>query len=66
MSICNVKATNMDNLRCSPALDIVGEMIHTFFTATECGRVCTAKSRSVGLYSSPVLLLLTGLLKIRD
>ena len=42
ISTCNVKATSLGlaSARCSPSLEGVNEIIHTFFSKTECGRAC--------------------------
>lgn len=41
ITTCNVKATSLGgSTRCTPSLEGVNEIIHTFFSKTECGRVC--------------------------
>lgn len=41
ITTCNVRATTLGgSTRCTPSLEGVNEIIHTFFSKTECGRVC--------------------------
>ncbi|KAI9558176.1 hypothetical protein GHT06_014929 [Daphnia sinensis] len=71
ISTCNVKATSLGlaSARCSPSLEGVNEIIHTFFSKTECGRVCNTGS---SIFQNPstasvlcllMFLLLTAILK---
>ncbi|XP_046458126.1 uncharacterized protein LOC124204926 [Daphnia pulex] len=59
ISTCNVKATSLGlaSARCSPSLEGVNEIIHTFFSKTECGRVCNGGSNIVFKKTTSVICL---------
>jgi len=61
ISVCNARATNMQSTRCTPSLENVNEIIHTFFSKTECGRLCNTANSAVSKQSSLDALLASSL-----
>ncbi|KAK2713583.1 hypothetical protein QYM36_009458 [Artemia franciscana] len=53
---CNVKATSPD-IRCAPITEQLSEVLHTFFSATNCGTICPKSSASAVQISAFVLIL---------
>ena len=63
IATCNVKATSLASSRCSPSLEGVNEIIHTFFSKTECGRVCGSGADTLTSVASWIIISCGILLK---
>jgi len=62
IATCTVKATRASS-RCSPSLEEVNESIHTFFSKTECGRVCGSGVSTLASAAAWIIIRLDILLK---
>jgi len=63
ISTCNARATDMQNTRCTPSLENINEIIHIFFSSTECGRLCSSRNSAPLPKSSltTIVMLLTSI-----
>ena len=62
IATCNVKATSLASSRCSPSLEGVNEIIHTFFSKTECGRVCGSGAGTLTISAGSWIIISLGIL----